>query len=341
MRRALALQSLAVALLSGCGGEDAGPEQAARQTADTWQRVEAGGATRCARGGRFVFWIRRGDPKKLVVFFQGGGGCFSKETCAEGSTWFDDRVDAQDDPRGSGGLLDLADRQNPFRDWSWVYIPSCTGDVHTGDARVDYGSVEVEQRGWRNARAALGRGFHEFPSPASVLVTGWSAGSVGSAWHVDEVVRRYPDARVTQLGDSLAFLFRRPIQLKEWGTNRHFPPFFRVGARRWTMEEFLTRLAQAHPNVTFARFNHASDSVQQRFYEGVGGNPAQFPGRLRAVERRLKRLPNYRSYLACGFEHCALPTAEFSTLRVAGVPLREWVRDLAEGRDVDCPECRG
>ncbi len=236
MRRALALQLLAFALLSGCGGEDAGLEQAARPTAGTWQRVEAGGATRCARGGRFAFWIRRGDPKKLVVFFQGGGGCFNEETCAEGSTWFDDRVDAQDDPRRSGGMLDLADRQNPFRDWSWVYIPSCTGDVHTGDARVDYGSVEVEQRGWRNARAALGRGFREFRSPVSVLVTGCSAGSVGSAWHVDEVVRRYPDARVTQLGDSLAFLFRRPIQLTEWGTNRHFPPFFRVGARRWTME---------------------------------------------------------------------------------------------------------
>ncbi|MBA2460299.1 MAG: hypothetical protein H0V45_00785 [Actinobacteria bacterium] len=181
MRRALVLQLLAVALLSGCGGEDAGLDQATRQTAGTWQRVETGGATRCARGGRFAFWIRRGDPKRLVVFFQGGGGCFSKETCAEGSTWFDDRVDARDDPRGSGGMLDLADRQNPFRDWSWVYIPSCTGDVHTGDARVDYGSVEVEQRGWQNARAALERGFREFPSPASVLVTGCSAGSVGSA----------------------------------------------------------------------------------------------------------------------------------------------------------------
>lgn len=34
-------------------------------------------------------------------------------------------------------MLGLHDPQNPFRDWSFVYIPSCTGDVHTGDARVD------------------------------------------------------------------------------------------------------------------------------------------------------------------------------------------------------------
>jgi hypothetical protein len=62
---------------------------------------------------------------------------------------------------------------------------------------------------------------------------------------------------------------------------------------------------------------------------------------LRGVERRLKELPNYRSFLACGSEHCSFQTPEFASLTVDGVRLADWVLDLAEGRDVECPECGG
>ncbi len=107
------------------------------------------------------------------------------------------------------------------------------------------------------------------------------------------------------------------------------------------MVQFLTALARAHPARTFARFNHAEDGVQERFYEAVGGKAGGFAPRLALAERTLKRLPNYRSYLACGFNHCALPTEEFYSLRVDGIRLRDWVADLAAGRDVSCPTCRG
>jgi hypothetical protein len=58
------------------------------------------------------------------------------------------------------------------------------------------------------------------------------------------------------------------------------------------MVEFLTALAQEHPDRTFARFNHADDDVQVQFYGAVGGNPEGFAQRLRAAERDLKELPN-------------------------------------------------
>ena len=38
-----------------------------------WMKVFAGGGTRCARGGPYAFWIRKGDPQRLLIFFQGGG----------------------------------------------------------------------------------------------------------------------------------------------------------------------------------------------------------------------------------------------------------------------------
>ena len=80
--------------------------------------------------------------------------------------------------------------------------------------------------------------------------------------------------------------------------------------------------------------------MQADFYAAVGGAPESFPRRLRSAEEELKRVRNYRSYLACGFEHCALPTEEFYSLETEGVRLRDWVADLAAGRDVECPTCR-
>jgi hypothetical protein len=336
MIRAVAAALLAAAVASGSGGAGG-----ASGGLGGWVKIFAGGKTRCARGGAYAYWLRKGDPERLLIFFQGGGGCFDQRTCAVGSTWFDDRVDAGDDPAFNGGILDLADARNPLREWSVVYIPSCTGDVHIGSRTVRYGRITVQQYGWVNAEAALRRAYREFPAPRTVLIAGCSAGSVGSAFHADSIIRRYSKARVTQLGDSLAFVFHRPISLADWGSHKHFPRFFRIGTRRFTMVQFLTALARAHPGRTFARFNHRQDAVQERFYEAVGGKPGGFAPRLAAAERTLKRLPNYRSYLACGFNHCALPTEEFYSLRVGGVRLRDWVADLASGRNVSCPTCTG
>jgi Pectinacetylesterase len=333
--------ALVLLLAAACAGGDDDSGGAVR--AEGWERVEPGGETRCARGGKYAFWVRRGDPAKLLVFFQGGGGCFDETTCAPGSVWFDDRVDANDDPTVSaGGVLDLQSAENPFRDYSMVYIPSCTGDVHTGSRVTKYGPYRVHQKGFLNARAALERTFSEFPDPGAVFVSGCSAGSVGSAFHADEVLRRYPDARVTQVGDSLSFVFHRPITLESWGTHEHFPEWFRPSRpnERWTMTEFLTALAEQYPERTFARFNHAGDDVQEAFYEAVGGEQGGFPPRLRAAETELKELPNYRSFLACGDEHCSFDNEGFFEDEVGGVSLRDWVADLEAGEDVDCPECR-
>jgi hypothetical protein len=61
---------------------------------------------------------------------------------------------------------------------------------------------------------------------------GCSAGSVGSAFHFDAVARRYPGARLAQLGDSLAFVFPRPIQLNDRGTHSVFRGSSSLPSRR-------------------------------------------------------------------------------------------------------------
>ena len=163
--------------------------------------------------------------------------------------------------------------------------------------------------------------------------TSCARGDAYSFWvrrHAARVLAAYPGADVAVLGDSLTLPFARPLDLSLAG-----------GPGSLSAELLVRDLAQANPQTTFARFNYANDAIQRRFDAPIQPSRTPFEQRLRAAETRLKRLPNHRSYLACGTEHCVLPDDAFYSLAVDGVRVRDWVADLASGRDVDCPTCRG
>jgi hypothetical protein len=179
-----------------------------------WTRIEPGGETRCAHNTPYAYWVRPGAVNKLLVYFEGGGGCWSAETCAPGSDFYDSDVTAQDNPVTRDGVLNFDNPANPFRDYAAVYIPSCTGDVHWGNnvqtyARADGSELTIYHRGFVNAGAALEWVYSNVAAPQSIFLTGCSAGSVGSIVFAPYVIERYPEAAVTQLGDSLAFVFHR------------------------------------------------------------------------------------------------------------------------------------
>lgn len=310
--------------------------------AGRWERIEPGGRTRCARGGPYAFWVRRGSADRLLLYFQPGGACFDFGSCAPGSSFFDDSVGPQDAPVRGSGILDLDDPRNPFRDHTMVFIPSCTGDVHWGDVRASYRSgnrrLTVEHRGFLNASSALEWAYRHVLDPRSVLVTGCSAGSVGSAAHAPFVIERYAGAGLAQLGDSLAFVFHRPVDLDEsYGAGANFPDWARglVDPRTFTMATWYRALAHRSPDVAFAQFNFARDRVQRLFYREVGGSAGAFPAALGRALRTIRRgTPNFHTYTAPGDDHCVLAHPSFFTLRVEGRPLRGWVADLAAGRPV-------
>jgi hypothetical protein len=285
-----------------------------------------------------------GAPDRLLVFFEGGGGCWDYRSCAPGSGLFDDQVDASDDPANGAGVLDLDDPRNPFRGWSVLFVPSCTGDVYAGDAvrtyRAGEEAVTVYHRGHVNATAALDWVFRRVPDPRRVFVTGCSAGSVGSILHAPRILRRYPGAQVAQLGDSLGYLFSQPTDLRElWGADQLLPdwvPGVRAIPRaRFTMPRFYQAVASHYPRASFAQVNFANDNVQRQFFEAAGGAPEAFSrallGNLAAIGAAT---PNFRSCLLAGSAHCALPRPEFYTLTSGGVSLRDWVAAQANGDPV-------
>jgi hypothetical protein len=93
----------------------------------TWEKVVPGGDCECADGSEFAFFERRADSKKVVFFLDGGGACFDAKTCAftglgkPGEENYDWKV--TDDPAEEGGILDFARADNPFLDYSFLYVP--------------------------------------------------------------------------------------------------------------------------------------------------------------------------------------------------------------------------
>jgi hypothetical protein len=291
MRRSAVVVLAALAAVSAAGASPSASREApaitpVRMAVPVWTFVRPAGKTKCAHGGKFGFWARLASLERLVVFFEGGGGCWSYRTCVPGSSWYDPEVTSADDPRRFDGILAVDDARNPFRSWSMVFIPSCGGDVFIGGADHTYRDggrrLLIHHRGWDNARAALAWAFRFVPSPRRVLVTGTSAGSVGSAFHAPAVIDRYRGADVVQLGDSLALLNGRPLRLTQWGWMDHLPVWMRAAPElqpgRFTMAAFLLRLTAHYPRNRFARFNFDRDLVQERYF-------ADDPSGARALPR--------------------------------------------------------
>jgi hypothetical protein len=327
-----------VALLFGAGDGQAG-------SLAGWLKISSTGGL-CAHGDRYAFWFHAGSPTKLLLYFQDGGGCWNFDTCAPGSSFYQAHLRSPTShPMPDGGIVDLADLRNPFRDYSIAYLPSCTGDVHWGSHVQTYGNghgrrLVIHHVGFDNDRRALAWVFARFPTPTTVFVTGCSAGSVGSAVFAPYVIQRYPDATVNQLGDSLALVLPKLLDIRSgWRGDRALPTWIpalqRLNPARMTMADYYVALADFYPGHTFAQFDYAADAMQARYYVALGGHLAAFPAALRrSLQRIHAHAENFRSYVASGDAHCVLPRASFYSLRVGGVRVRGWVADLAEGRRV-------
>lgn len=98
-----------------------------------WQTVPGGPDTRCGLGDPFQFYARIAHRDSLLVFLGGGGACWDPGSC-------DPQGNAPIRARNSvypsyNGILDIWTSVNPFKNYSMVEVPYCTGDLHTSERR--------------------------------------------------------------------------------------------------------------------------------------------------------------------------------------------------------------
>ena len=350
------ISSMIVHATDDCAGDDLSINGECRpQTLDAldpgWNKVEPGGETICAHGSPYAYWVRPGRSNDLLIYFEGGGGCWNEETCRDTGRkfngFYDNSVTDQDSPERSQGILNLSHPENPFADYTTLFIPVCTGDVHWGDNVMAYSEdVVMHFNGFVNASAALNWAYSAVPAPNSIFVTGCSAGSPGSIIHAPYIIEQYPNAQLTQIGDSLTLLFDRPVDLQtDWHAHDNFaqwiPDLAEMEPREWIMAKLYIATAAYYPNTTFGQFNSVRDRVQV-FYTWPDGSGDPYAwtelldNHLTTIESQVE---NYVSFTSGGDVHCITPRNDFYRYAIDGVKLRDWFADLANGEPVESLHC--
>ena len=278
--------------------------------AGIWNTIEPGGETLCARGTEYAFFVRPGDPERLMIYFQGGGACWNALTCDPNQTFFDQRVGTVEEEIGRyGGVFDFDNPENPVSDYSIVFVPYCTADVHSGRSTRTYNNVSgdytVAFNGFVNSQAALD------------WVYAGDAGAGITAPTFDG--------------------------LEQWSTLANAYE----GSAENTLtfnNELYASLALNWPQAHVAQYTTNQDSVQVFFYLAGGGDPTQWGTLMR---ERLAALgdaaENFFSFIAGGSSHTILASDLFYTLMADGTRFLDWFNALLErpedARSVVCTDC--
>jgi hypothetical protein len=311
-------------------------------TAGTWTWVPFPQAF-CRDGSFTGVGVNLGTANRLVIFLEGGGACFNGATCAGnppsfGSADLQSRAASTMDEIGLGvGILDRTRPANPVKDWTFVYVPYCTGDLHAGNnvaTAGDAGGSPQHFVGYANMGVYLDRLVPTFPSVTQVLLTGISAGGFGAAFNYAQVARAFGSAPVTLLDDSGPFMqdpyFASCLQnelralwgldgtvLADCGSGCATP-----GSVFLDAVEHLTAL---YPKVAFGLADSTDDATITTFYgwgmsSCTGTGPlteATFTAGLLDIRAQLASQPNFGEFVFAGADHTTIQSAAFYT-RVSG-----------------------
>jgi hypothetical protein len=310
-------------------------------------------ACACADASQYWFHTLARDPQRVLLYFQGGGACFNEQMCSFTDGTYKTSTGPDDHPQdGDEGIWDDDNPANPFRDWSVVYVPYCSGDVFLGDAETTYADdLTVQHRGALHARKGLDHVVDEFGDVTELFVTGSSAGGVPAPLIGGLASDLLPGAEITVLSDASGG-FPSNTEVNGfigglWGIGEHVPdwpelegvPIEQIG-----VPDLFTYAGLHDPTIRMARYDNAFDAVQEIFASLanlVGGLPTVLDANEAATESAGVPLD---VFVAPGTAHTILGEDQLYELVVEGTAFIDWLTTLVDGRspgDVRCTDCAG
>lgn len=290
------------------------------------------------------------SSKNVMIYLEGGGACFDGITCLA-------------NPGNAGimkgektsGLFNRTHADNPVKDWNYIYVPYCTGDVHMGTN--DKGSVPgvfgtQKFVGYRNLEAFLRRVVPTFPDVEKVLLTGISAGGFGAAGNAVLVQRAFAGVAVNLIDDSGPPLSSKAmpacLQTKwrdTWGLRESI--LKDCGADCPNKEDFVfdygIKLARTFTDRPSGLIEAESDSIIRGFF-GAGVRDCQgtaiidsvpeadFKAGLVEFREATKAYPSFGTWYPTGTTHTWLSGDTLYDAKIGDKRLIDWVADIAEGR---------
>ena len=175
----------------GTTGDD-GPEVPAAY--EKWLKVEVPG-TVCGNGSQYKFFVNyKEGAEDLLVMLEPGGACWDYAGCSGKTDLGAAHPDGIPDdlmkitgPTASISPLIRRDLEGPTKDFNMVFLPYCTGDVHTGNNVITYKDpkgqepdLEFHHAGHTNSVLVADYLRKQFPATDRLFVTGCSAGGAGA-----------------------------------------------------------------------------------------------------------------------------------------------------------------
>lgn len=179
---------------------------------------------------------------------------------------------------------------SPMADWNKIFIPYCTGDTHFGNSVQTYSDptgqepdVEFHHAGFENTQRIIEDMNRMFPQVPRMMVTGCSAGGIGSIANYSFIREGIPGIeRGYVLADGAPII---PSKLEN-GDDSHSLQLHMKAHEVWNLEPILARIpgasqtsqdlgavnklvAQAFPNDRFAVSTFSRDyNFPLRGYDG-------------------------------------------------------------------------
>jgi hypothetical protein len=309
----------------------------------------------------YHFFAKRGSVNKLLMYYQGGGACWEQLTCSVPVCDDDVNPEGGDNPNNfSSGFADLANPDNPFRDWNIVFVSYCSCDVHFGNTAQDYGNtnpnnpLHVEHRGYQNARVVEKWAREHFVNPEAVFVTGSSAGAYGAIFHGPVLqLDPWPASQFHVLGDAgngvITADFLRN-EFENWNFRaslpKQLPELVDPIDDGTGMVGYVDLVADIFPDANWAHYSSAFDGGtggQTGFYNVMlnDNNPIAaltwWEGscafnqvmREQAFETASLAPENYRYYIGSGSRHTMWGSNKVYGDTTGGVPtIVDWIRSM-------------
>lgn len=176
------------------------PQLAGEPEVGEWYAIDIDEAV-SSDGSKWQGYFRKGSENKVVLYFYGGGFSVNEYTAARS-------MDVEGDfynPRLNTGLnvmtaairkwgIGNAAEDNILKDWTFIGIPYCNGDFHSGTGENEYTALDgstktIHYKGYTNYRRLVTKVFDYIDSsPDQLLITGSSAGGFGAAILADDAI---------------------------------------------------------------------------------------------------------------------------------------------------------
>lgn len=303
--------------------------------------------TRCRDGSAtgLALNLSTASPN-VMVFLDQGGACFNTSTCSLNLSAFG----SADFIPQSGGIFNRTDPDNPVRDWSFVFIPYCSGDVHAGkrpDGAVN-GVGPQQFLGYSNLDAFLSRIVPTFASARQVLFAGSSAGGFGVLLNADHVARWFAPIPVTVLSDSGPAMPNSVVApcLEQawhdtWGFGAGVMPDCGADCPSASdyMIDHVLHFGWRYPSYRGGLISSSHDATINFFFSfGLNGcqggiiAPADYEAGLLAFRGQLQAQgTSFGTYFIPDTRHIWIMSDSGFATAVNGVMLKQWVTDLLAG----------